>query len=651
MNWLVKILNDVDQHASRIRRRVDELVQQLGITFPVYIVFTKSDLWKGFVEFFSELDSHDREQVWGTTFALNQAEGTSITDLFNQEFDLLSEHLIAKRSEILSRQRNRSERHHVFVFPLQFTEAKKNLARFVSRVFQPNPYQETPIFRGFYFTSGTQEGVPMLNEVINSIAQSFGLSPNSKEEGSSTKHEKRSYFIKELFTKVIIPDQYLVSKTKRTKLWGAIRQAAVSSAAIGGLVLFLMYLTFAFAQSKRNLNRTSEALATTAAVNWENDQNIVTNLSHMIVLQNEIEDARGFDRQLLLGLDRGRKFAEPAQQHYTNLSRSFVQSYVYEGLLASLEQKIRKASLDGLEKQTLYEDIKTLLLLTSQVSRLEEEGYDSYLVSRITEVSGDVAQPVIALSGQATHSEQMNILIREYVEALKENPEIAFPSLNQTQLSRARRLVDQSQTVNTVYARIVRSPDALQLPSVQFNDIAGSGNEYLFASDPTVPGIYTKTGWGYFKDAIDRETKNPSREDWVLGRSASASSQPDADPKVLTQELEALFFDNYAQAWMQFLERIQYTPASDLQNISSNMGILGDRYTSPLIAVLSRVTFETTFQTESEVLGNAVGGVLNNTKVPGGKAGMQQPVQLSRLSMMKSRILCLLDSSGSTILI
>ncbi len=41
---------DLEDHADTIRRRVDELVTQLGLRLPVYLVVTKTDLVPGFVE-------------------------------------------------------------------------------------------------------------------------------------------------------------------------------------------------------------------------------------------------------------------------------------------------------------------------------------------------------------------------------------------------------------------------------------------------------------------------------------------------------------------------------------------------------------------------------------------------------------------------
>ena len=69
----------------------------------------------------------------------------------------------------------REERRNVYTFPLEFLSTKDNLTLFVGKLFHPNPYQENPLFRGFYFTSGTQEGVP-IERVIQAIAKEICLS-------------------------------------------------------------------------------------------------------------------------------------------------------------------------------------------------------------------------------------------------------------------------------------------------------------------------------------------------------------------------------------------------------------------------------------------------------------------------------------------
>ncbi|MDH5774997.1 MAG: type VI secretion system membrane subunit TssM, partial [Nitrospirota bacterium] len=48
----------VEWHAKTIRDRIDELMTHLGMSFPVYLMFTKCDLLEGFNQFFGELEKH-----------------------------------------------------------------------------------------------------------------------------------------------------------------------------------------------------------------------------------------------------------------------------------------------------------------------------------------------------------------------------------------------------------------------------------------------------------------------------------------------------------------------------------------------------------------------------------------------------------------
>ena len=78
----------------------------------------------------------------------------------------------------------REERQKVYAFPLQMASVKDNLAQFVGRLFQPNPYQENPIFRGFYFTSGTQEGVPLDRWAHSAVSLAPSAPPAAPERAA-----------------------------------------------------------------------------------------------------------------------------------------------------------------------------------------------------------------------------------------------------------------------------------------------------------------------------------------------------------------------------------------------------------------------------------------------------------------------------------
>ena len=51
--------------------RLAEMYAAMRTRFPVYVMVTKTDMLAGFTDFFGDLDSAGRAQVWGTTFALD----------------------------------------------------------------------------------------------------------------------------------------------------------------------------------------------------------------------------------------------------------------------------------------------------------------------------------------------------------------------------------------------------------------------------------------------------------------------------------------------------------------------------------------------------------------------------------------------------
>src|SRR5690606_17684904 len=92
------------QHAAVLRRRLQELREQLGIQFPVYVLVTKADLMSGFNEYFASCGREALKQVWGFTFpyASLQADGFSLQESFNTEYELLKQRLYAGLPDVLS---------------------------------------------------------------------------------------------------------------------------------------------------------------------------------------------------------------------------------------------------------------------------------------------------------------------------------------------------------------------------------------------------------------------------------------------------------------------------------------------------------------------------------------------------------------------
>ena len=203
----------IEELAKALRARVDELMVRLQIVVPVYLLFTKADLIGGFVEFFGDLKRSERGQIWGATFprTLDLSRGT--TPAIEAEFDLLAQTLHARTLVRVRTERARELRPAILRFPLEFRQLRPAVSFFATVLMRQNMYQETPIFRGFYFTSGTQEGRPM-DLVLGSMAQAFGLAAPQSGALGPQGGELKSYFLTDVFRKAAFPDQDLAARRK-----------------------------------------------------------------------------------------------------------------------------------------------------------------------------------------------------------------------------------------------------------------------------------------------------------------------------------------------------------------------------------------------------------------------------------------------------
>ncbi|RPI70151.1 MAG: type VI secretion system membrane subunit TssM, partial [Ignavibacteriales bacterium] len=192
--------DELFDHAKNIRSRIDELIENLGMNFPVYFIFTKCDLIQGFVEYFSDFSEIERSQIWGSTLNVQQFVNTNPKEVFENEFRKLSDKIFEIRTARLSSPLKREQRRKVFLFPYQFESLQSKLTYLIGEIFQHNPYQDNPVFRGFYFTSGTQEGSP-LDIAIRQIAKQFNL-PQTTADDTEEIVETKNYFIKDLLNDI-----------------------------------------------------------------------------------------------------------------------------------------------------------------------------------------------------------------------------------------------------------------------------------------------------------------------------------------------------------------------------------------------------------------------------------------------------------------
>src|SRR6188768_413860 len=197
---------ELTAHAEAIRMRLLELHERLKVSFPVYALFTKADLVAGFTEYFAYLGEAGRRQVWGATF--QTADKTqNLVGQIPVEFDRLLERLSEETLDRLQDEPTPQHRVQLFGFAAQMARLKPQIHDFLNQIFEPTRYHVNASLRGFYFTSGTQQGTP-IDQLIGSLARTFG----AEEVSAAAYHGAgKSFFLTNLITKVIIGESDWVS--------------------------------------------------------------------------------------------------------------------------------------------------------------------------------------------------------------------------------------------------------------------------------------------------------------------------------------------------------------------------------------------------------------------------------------------------------
>jgi len=602
--------DQIEWHAENIRRRVDELVQRLGVRVPVYLLFTKCDLLNGFVEFFEALSKRERSQVWGYTLEQSSDAEPDVLTMFEREFQRLSDILINKRTARLSQPMKRAERQKVFVFPLEFAGLKDPLGRFVERLFQTNPYQESPILRGFYFTSGTQEGVP-IDRVIQQIARQFDLPSEIPGEGEIGL-ETKSYFIQNLFTDVIIPDQYMVQPTSKAAQRGRLVRVGMVAASVLGLVLFVLAASFALASSKRSLNRVQSASEAVAAVKWSSPSQVPANLKRLDILRGEVAKLEGhasFPPLLQIGLDRGGTVLKPARALYYDKVGELVETYAYRPMVQRLRAASRQRRIESDRREGLYNDLKAYLLMSSDVQRLEDEANRNFLQRYLAELLNGAIKKGNEEASVTDHLKQQ---VTFFAEGLRKGTTKPIAHDN-TVVTRMRNLLYEKPSIASVYSRLKQEGRDL-LPPYTLADALQGRNLDLFADDAVeVSGFFTKDGWTRFaKDRFDKESENPAGDDWVMGVKGGELPPSMLNKSEMVSELESLYYTDYALEWERFLQSVRFRSFEDVQTSARYLNTLSNQGDSPILWLLAQVSNETSFS--GGVLGAALEGAGSRAK-------------------------------------
>ena len=616
--------------AKNLRQRVQELTEKLEVFAPVYIMFTKADLINGFSEFFIDTEQDEQNRVWGATLPYNlNNSNQDVLAFFDDRFDELYDGL--KEMSLASMALNRGDRMPagVFTFPLEFYSIKSPLRAFIATLFEENPFQFKPVFRGFYFTSALQEG-SSASSTSERVAERFNLTlPAQEPSDISFKH---GFFLSNLFRKVIFADKDLVSQYashSKIRLRYALFFAATAlvGLSLGGWLWSYM--------GNQQLTANIQADLEMAVKLQDNRVDLQSRFEALEILQDRIEQLEkyrdGPPLTLGLGLYQGDLLERKLREEYF----SGIKEVMLKPVSANIEAFLSEVNLSANKLQPASRPLQPENPATSASMHATgtaqpyeeasptnvEDGYNSlktYLMlgdkSRVE--SGHLNDQLtrfwrgwLESNRGAMPREQMirsaERLITFYLAQVNDP---SWPlidnnlSLVDQSRDNLRRVVRGMAARDRVYADI-KARASTRFPAMTVARIVGEQDQGLIAGSYAIPGTFTRDAWETFIEDAFRNAANKELQstDWVLKTTAKDDLTLEGSPEQIQKALATQYKIEYAREWRKFIQGVAITDLNGFDNAVTAMNRLGDPQTSPITKLVNTVYQETSWDNPSLV--------------------------------------------------
>lgn len=582
----------IDNHAAIIRRRLREIREALQVELPVYLLVTKADLLAGMTEYFADLDVDGRRAVIGHTFEAiaPRLETADITGAFDEVVNELS----ARQPKRLEEEKDVRRRSLILGFPSQLHALRPALFRLIEGAFL-NEDRPSGRLRGFYLTSGTQDG-SAIDRILQGVSKTYGAGA-----AAGSAQEGRAFFLNRLLQEVVfkeagmpVADSGLVRKRQRQVTGAMIALAATVVIAVG-----LWTTSFL-----GNRSFQSETLVKSAEIGSEIEANRLdlvkigasdASLEQVLPVLDALRALpEGYQAQAAGGPSLFRRFGlfqsglaqRNAEAYHIGLRRILLPR-----IMLRLEDKMRGELADPL---ALYEPLKVYLMLGGAAPGGQ---IDPATVRRY--VAEDWATEVYP----GTELAPMRERLVQHLDALSRDRQISAgwaggrAPLDGELVAVSRQAVGSMSLSQRAFA-IIRAKSADPANDWQMAMILQPGDAAAFASPDAVmairvPYLFTRKGFEQ-SYAIARETVEADlkKELWVLGGNTSGVQ---SEFSGLRQGISAIYAQEYIAQWKAVVTAMQ---AADYFNNPQAFRAL-TKDPSPLRTVLMELRVNTNFDDPS----------------------------------------------------
>jgi type VI secretion system protein ImpL len=621
------------ENANRLRAlraSLDECSRRLGISLPVYVLFTKIDRAPFFADYAENLTPAEAAQVFGATLPIRaqsttgiyaEQESQRLSAAFDELFYSLNEH----RIELLSREHNAERLPGIYEFPREFRKLRNAVVQFLVDLCRPSQLTTSPFLRGFYF-AGTRsvlveaeaEPQTLASEAADaemgatrvfSAGQLRRLTtqqPQGLEDASGatrifdprkaamggigasaprTQIIQQPVFLGHLFHEVLLKDRAGLaasSASARVNFW---RRFLLAAAAVICLI-FSIGLIVSFLGNRALESEVARAARTAQA---NPNASLAESLRQLEALRQPLEEIRNYNQngapwRLGWGLFTGPELYPAACAAYARMFREVLLDPIQSAMVDYL--KALPSTPTG-EYGPAYDTLRAYLITTTNPEESQREFLSPELFKTWSQ-----ARAVDSQSAELARK-QFDFYSDELRASARLGTSQCFASrADQDAVNHARRYLNQFPPEERVYRAMLADVSRSSAPIIFSRAYPNSAG--IVTAPEEISGAYTKTGWSLMQKALDNPQPYMKGEPWVLGTQVSGAS----DVITLQQHLRQRYQSEFTNAWRKFLASARVVPYANLKDASRKLEALTGN-TSPLLELFWLISYHVSVDPEA----------------------------------------------------
>lgn len=592
--------------ARKLSARLQEVSRQLGINFPIYVLFTKVDRIAFFNDFVRGMSKAEVSEVLGATLPLRSLstgvyadeEMRRLTKVFDEIFYSLAE----RRILLLPREHEADKLPGIYEFPREIRKLRTLLVHFLVDLARPSQLGANPFLRGFYFTGvrpvvvddviaapalpvaaevGMDAGATQIFRGVGSHAAQAVAPPRS----GGSRRVPQWVFLTSLFNDIVVKDRVALATSGASSRVNLLRRLVLGTAVLA-VVICLAGFLISFLRNRALETQVHDTVADLSKLKTPPGQvAVVDDLKKLEELRQELATLADYEQNgrpwsMRWWLYVGDQVYRDAKPVYFNRFRQLLfadtQKRITDNLLALYGKTAVNAPNDAYQKT--YDELKEYLIAT------EPADHDKSTKEFMT--------PVLMnhwVDSREIDKERRDLAALQFdfysTELAKENP---FPSGNSRDLIKdTRAYLKQFTGIDRFYALLLAKASVTN-HDLAFND-QFPNSAGVVASSHKVRGAFTRGGYLFVQDAIKNPQLYLSGEEWVVGK----QDADNMDPALLQKGLSDRYSDDFVKEWNSVLRSSSVAGYGSYGDADKKLEKL-TAPTSPLMELLYFVSHNTT---------------------------------------------------------